>query len=62
MKIRITLDTDTCSVTFKKPLNGLLWAELVALVDDYHKFERGIKGTRFDPWLKKVKDETKRYN
>jgi hypothetical protein len=32
---------------------GLLWAEIIHALSDYGKFERGEKGTRFDPWLDK---------
>lgn len=37
----------------RRPLPGLFWSELIQLLEDWHKFERGRKGTRFDPWLKK---------
>ena len=30
---------------------GLLWAELVKLMDEYSRFEKGKRGTRFDTWL-----------
>jgi hypothetical protein len=34
---------------------GLLWGELQIVLQEYQDFERGIKGTRFDTWLKKNK-------
>ena len=36
-----------------RPLPALLWAELVQVLGDYRMFEHGVKGTRFDAWLKK---------
>ena len=34
-----------------KGMPGLLWAEIVKVADEYSKFEKGKKGTRFDTWL-----------
>lgn len=34
-------------------LPGLLYAEIIDALSDYDKFERGIKGTRFDTWLER---------
>ena len=52
---RITISTDphVCVRLNGRPLNGLVYAEILDLLSDYDKFERGIKGTRFDYWLAK---------
>ena len=42
-------------VKLKKPVEGLLWAELVTLMSDYGNFKKKIEGTRFDKWLEKEK-------
>jgi len=40
---------------FKKPLPGLLWCELVQLLNEWKRFENKQSGTRFDKWLLKEK-------
>jgi len=53
-RTRITIGTEPNSyIRFNRAIPGLLWAELVTVLDEYKKFENNIKGTRFDPWLKK---------
>lgn len=55
-KVKVTLSTDRgmyrCKVHNDIP--GLLWSEILLALADYAKFEQGIKGTRFDTWLKKT--------
>ena len=47
------LNCGSYSLSFKCKggMPGLFWAELVKLLSEYDKFERGKKGTRFDRWL-----------
>jgi hypothetical protein len=53
---RITINTSRgASVKFNRALPGLFWVELVTLVAEWHKFENGRRGTRFDKWLTKTK-------
>ena len=42
-------------VRLKKSVHGLLWSELVFLMDEWGKFLEGREGTRFDKWLDKKK-------
>lgn len=52
-KVRITLGTTEVGTYCKphSPLPALLWAEIIAALHDYSKFERREKGTRFDKFL-----------
>ena len=56
-KIGVDLMVSGCTgrgyVRPTKDVPGLLWAELVSLMDEWGRFKKGIKGTRFDRWLKK---------
>jgi hypothetical protein len=52
-RITISTDPNVCVRLKGRPLNGLVYAEILGLLSDYDKFERGIKGTRFDTWLAK---------
>jgi len=54
---RITIATEPgCYLRMRgRPLPGLLWAEILAVLSEYRDFERGKPGTRFDPWLHKKK-------
>jgi len=48
-KTNITIGTEFGTYCkFNKSLPGLFWAELIKLLDEWRKFERGNKGTRFD--------------
>ena len=53
-KYRVTIGT-SCSggshVKLNGAMPGLLWGELVELMTDWGKFNRGIGGTRFDWYL-----------
>jgi hypothetical protein len=53
-KTRITIATEpNCYLKMGRSMPGLLWGEMVILLDEYKKFEHNIKGTRFDTWLEK---------
>jgi hypothetical protein len=55
-KMRITIATEpTYSLKLSRAMPGLLWTEILTVLGEYQKFEQGMKGTRFDTWLKKSK-------
>jgi len=56
-RTRITVGTENgrSYLRMGRPLPGLFWGEMVTLLGEYGRFERGQKGTRFDRWLKKGK-------
>ena len=57
-KTRITIATEpNCYLKMNSAMPGLLWCEIITVLEEYKKFEQGKKGTRFDTWLKRVKSK-----
>ena len=57
-RTRITIGTEPNSyLEMEKSLPGLLYGEIVTVLDEFRKFEQGKKGTRFDTWLGKTKGD-----
>lgn len=56
-KVKLTVATNLAGssthLELHRSMPGLLWSEFTDVLNDYAKFERGEKGTRFDNWLDK---------
>ena len=60
-KVKLTIETDpNCYCKVHGSMPALLWGEIQFALNDYQLFERGKKGTRFDPWLKNGLDNIKK--